>query len=328
MRDDPFEGLLAATPSRPRPIPFPGARPPGRTREPTGLNGDLLRRDVGLLALPYGHGPDDGFRLTLTPAEAKTQELVAQALPAQGYRWNLSDAFRDYLRTALWYLVDGDIYLEITYFHQPEALTGPPVAFRVDFLQPEMITRRIVRYHHFVPLDEDGEPTRWGSTPIDGRRLVVGSLPRSLRRELDRTLKLLRAADEDLSVMSAFTMGEHASASGFDFTTYQRELHDIVLAGSREIGWAGRGTFTSDLLDPEKAWRAIQFARFITRLREIALATLQVAVDRAGAEIGFSAELTLSGVLTLDDLDTYETDLKAGTRPISELLFPKASPSE
>lgn len=327
MTDDPFEGLVGTRTHRHRYVDRSTGSPVPRSieRPEPGGNVYMLLEDLRLHALPYGHGTDDGFVVAVEPPNEAISALILHALPVRGYRhWQLEAAFRDYMESALWFLAQGDMYLEIEYFRSAENPNGPPVAFRFDFLFPELVRRRFSKYRYFIPTRVDEEDdVRWSSEPLDPKCVVAVSLPRRLRRELDRTLQVIRAADQDLRVMSDFTTGRNGSHSGFDFSTYQRLSRDIVLRASRATGWAGRGLFTDGMLDPEKVWRGLQFARFGIELRNIALRGLQEAINRAGMETGFQAELKLSKVLTVEDVDQLEADLFAGTRPIGEMFVPK-----
>lgn len=327
MNKNPFEGLIGSRQHRSRYFdPATGTRVPRIVARPNpGGKEYMFLEDLRMRALPYGRGSDDGFNIDVHPSNEKVMNLVRDALPVHNYRhWRLDESFRDYIQSALWSLVQGNLYMEIEYFQNPGDQADRPVAFRIDFLHSELVTKRYGKYRYMGPTNAEVEENkRWSSEQLDPKYLVVVSLPRRLRRELDRTLRVIRAADQDLRVMSDFTTGKHGNNSGFDFSTYQRISHDIVLRASKATGWTGRGSYTEDLLDPEKAWRAIQFARIIVRLREIALRGLQDAIDRAGVEIGFTAKLMLSKVLTLDHLDHLESDLQAGTRPIGEIFVPK-----
>lgn len=290
----------------------------------------MFFEDLRLHALPYGRGPDEGFDIEVRPADAKLLGLIENALPADSYGYRrLDDCFRDYLESALWFLAQGDLYLEIEYFRKPDSDDSRPVAFRVEFLHPELVTRRFGRYRYRIPMETEGDSdVRWSSEPLDRDCLVAIRLPRPLRRDVVRALRAIRASDQDLRVSSEFVTGAHGSDSGFDFSTYQRISYDIVLHATRATGWAGRGLLTEGLLDPEKVWRALQFARLVVRLREIALKGLQEAINRAGGKMGFSAELVLSRVLTLNDLARMENDLQAGTRPIAEMFVPRLPPTD
>lgn len=328
MSKDPFEGLIGSQHHRSRySDPVTGSRLPRTVARPKPEGKEyMFLEDIRMRALPYGRGSDDGFNIDIHPSNEKIMNLVRAAIPGRNYRhWRLDNSFRDYTQSALPALARGNLYLEIEYFRDPGDQAGRPVAFRIDLLRPELVAKRYGNYRYLVPTQaEIEENKRWSSEPLDPKCLVVVSLPKQLRRELDRTLRVIRATDQEFSVLLDFTNGVHGNNSGFNFDAYQRISHDIVLRASKSIGWAGRGTYTEDLLDPEKAWRAIQFARLVVRLRKIAMQGLQDAIDRAGGEIGFSAELKLSKVVTLDHLDRLERDLEDGTRPIGEIFAPKA----
>ncbi len=325
VSDNPFDGLVRSRPRRRRRIDPSMGSPPRRPVErpdPVGQEYMLLE-DLRLHALPYGSGADDGFTVDVTSANAQAPELILNALPVHTYRhWRLTEALRDYMQTALWYLVQGDFVMETAFYHSPEDEAAKPVAFQLDVLQPELIARRFGGRSYWTPTDSD-DGTAWTQERLSPNDLVVVSLPRQLRRDLERALRAIRATDQDLEVMERFTYGKFANDSGFDFKTYQRLSHDIVLRATRSIGWAGRGLLTEGLLDPMKVWRAIQFARFQVRLRNAALQGLRTAIDRAGETIGFEASIQLSGVLTEADLDQLEQDLRAGSRPIAEMFLPK-----
>lgn len=324
----PFDGLIGSRLHRHRyidentgsPVPSTVERP-----DPSG-NENMLLEDLRMGALPYGLSADEGFSIDFHPFNKEVLDLVRDALPALHYRHGrMEESFRDYIQSALWFLTRGNIYLEIEYFRNPEDRADREIAFRVDFLHPELVVKRFGKYYYLIPTQAEVEENkRWSRELLDPNCLVVVSLPRGLRRELDRTIRVIRAADPAHRVMKDSITGRHGNNSGFDFITYQRKSHDIILRASRTTGWTGREIFAEGLLDPEKAWRAIQFARLVVRLREIAMQGLQDAINLAGGEIGFSAELKLSKVVTLDHLDRLERDLEDGTRPMGEIFAPKA----
>lgn len=331
MSDYPFEGLVGSREHRRQYIDQVTGSPVPRAVErprPSG-NEYMFLEDLRLHALPYGRGADEGFDIQVHPADATVLGLIENALPADGYgHRRLDDCFRDYLESALWFLAQGDLYLEIEYFREPGG-EGRPVAFRVEFLHPELVTRRFGRYRYRIPIATEGDgEVRWSSESLDRDCLVAISLPRSLRRDVVRALRAIRASDQDLRVTSEFVTGEHGRDTGFDFSAYQRISHDIVLRATRATGWDGRGLLTEGLLDPAKVWRALQFARLVVKLREVALDGLQEAINRAGEKMGFTAELVLSRVLTLDDLARMENDLQAGTRPIADMFIPSLPPTD
>lgn len=331
MRDDPFDGLIGSHADRHNLSPLTGAEiPPKFRRRNLGMNNGMLIQDLGLQSLPYGSGASEGFSVGIGSDDEAVAALIQHAIPGRGYRsWRGWDCLRDYLQSALHYLVERDLFLEIEYFQRSDTPEARPVAFRIEILQPDRIRRRIGRYEYLVAARSADEGRQsWTAAPIKAAELVVTRLPRNLRRDVDRALELLRATDDSLGIMTDFTTGQHGQDSGFDFADYQRLAHDIVLRGTRRIGWTGRGILMNDLLDPAKAWRAIQFAKFGVELRDIALSALQEAVNRAGAEIGFTAQIEISGILRTPDLNLMEAALAAGTQPMSELMHPRREAPE
>lgn len=328
MHNYPFEGLISSKQYEEQYIKPMVGSPRKSSRVRYGENEYLFLEDLRLYALPYDRGSNKGFSLDLDSSDEKVLDLIRNALPALHYRHGrLEDSFRDYLQGALPALALGNLYLEIEYFWDPKDKIGRPTAFRLDMLRSENVIKRYGKYHYLTSEQPEVDKDRyWSKRTLDRKFLLVISLPKQLQRELNRTLRVIRAAGTELEVFLDFTNGAYGKNSGFNFSTYQRISHDIVLRASKAVGWSRRGAYTENLLDPEKAWRAIQFARTIVKLREIAVQGLQQAINQAGSKIGFSAELKLSDVLTEEHLDRLESDLEAGTRPIGDMLSPRAHP--
>lgn len=323
MSDDPFEGLFGRDELQHHRRQEAANLQDRRSRHKLeGANVRMFLDDLSR-ALPYGGGQNAGFSVDLRTPDAAVRELIVNSLPVRGYRtWDLVAALRDYLESAVWYLVEDKLLLEIGYFWEGEDRASNPVSFEIQFLDPRLVTRRFGRYRHLVAERTESGRVRWRKERLDRSRIVVAEVPHGTRRELDRTLDVLRASDEAISVMTDFTVGKYGLQSGFDFTTYQKVSNEIVLRATRAVGWDGRGTFSDGLLDPQKAWRALQFARLQVEVRDIALRALQHALVLASEEIGFEAAFSLSGVLTASDVDEMTGELASGTRPIVELINP------
>lgn len=324
--DDFFEGLTSARSSRGMPVDAGSGsqltgRLPGHERS---MYVHWFLEDVAR-SLPYGRGFDEGFQIAVTPKSPAIEELVLNAMPAQFYGpTGLAEAFRGFLVPATFDLLRGKLYLEIEYFYRGCVPDGKPVAFKIHILPLDSVSKRFGKYRQAVELQTDGvdKARGWVREPLDSKRLVVVSLPSPWARQTSRMLTLLSEVSSQTSVATDFLTGEHGPNSGFDYTAHNEMINNLVLKQTRAIGWTGRDTFLEGMLDPEKAWRAIQFARFQSVVRDAVLNGLQEAVDKAGLAIGFSARLVLSGVLDSSDLDHLETELQSGTRRILELIHP------
>lgn len=325
--DDFFEGLTSARPPRGAPIDAAsGSRLTGaRSGREEGMYVNWFLEDVAK-SVPYGRGFDEGFQLALEPANPAVEELVLNALPAHPYgQTRLAEAFREFLVPARFDVVRGKLYLEIEYFYKGGVEDGKPVAFRIHILPRDSVSKRFGKYRQAHAIDSDVlyETANRSKAPLDPKNLVVVSLPSPWARRATRTISLLSEVSSQMSVATDFLTGEHGPSSGFDYKAHGELINDLVLMRTRAIGWAGRNTFLEGMLDPEKAWRAIQFARFQTVVRDTVLTGLQAAIDRAGVAIGYTAKLELSGVIDSADLDEFEAELQSGTRRILELIHPE-----
>lgn len=331
MFEEPFEDLIGDRSHRFVGDPHSVPNRPHWLMDPRDRSGNqyMFLDDLRSHSLPYGRGLDEGFEFRLDTNDDRVAKMIANALPATAYRHNdLSDAFRDYIEMALTILSRGRLYLEIEYFRESDEPNSRPVAFRLEPLSPELIQTRFGRTFYWQPpSNQTVGSEHWSRELLDPARLITVALPRHLRRTMDRALKLIQIADQDLDVMQRFTLEEQERGSGFDLQEYQRRSRDIVLRETREIGWSGRGLLVEGLLDPMKAWRAIHFAHLVARLRDIAQNGLQAAITRAGHEIGFEATMSLSGVVTQTDLDRLQEELESGARPMAELLNPSVRKS-
>lgn len=323
--DGPFEGLTSALePNRSLVRGVSSTRHKGDgARTSRSMYENWFLEDTAR-SLPYGRGIDEGFRLTSDSTNQSHEKLILNALPTALYgHERLADGFRDFLQSCTFNLLQGNLYLYIEYFHRGSIYDDPPQSFRIHILPSESVTKIRGKYRQSIEIEDDRSVICRRVIPLQTKCLVTAKLSSQLAKTVKRTIDLLREISEHSSVATDFVVGEHGQDTGFEVRVHQQLLNDLVLRETRDIGWTGRGTFADGLLDPEKAWRAIQFTRFQLVVRDIVLSALQKAVDRSGSVIGFESKLMLSGVLTHVDLDRFEADLRQGSRPILDLMYPK-----
>lgn len=322
--DEHFAGLTSSRTPRPKPILHRTGRGSlGRRDDANQLYLSWFLEDAAN-SLPYSPKLEEGFHLTLEAEPREMHNLVLRAMPKGFYgQTSLASAFRDFLTPATFDLLRGRLYLEIEYFQREPTGVGAPVAFKIHQLPLDSVMRRRGKYFQTVEAvpETEGRNGGWAKARIDKKHLIVASLPNPWARATARTLRLLEQASSQ-SLVALDVVGQLGRDVDFDFKTHQALLHNLVLGETRTIGWTGRGLFEDDMLDPQKAWRAIQFARFQTVVRDTVLRSLQKALNRAGAAIGFSSKLELSGVLDSQKLDHLELELEKGTARITELIHP------
>jgi hypothetical protein len=67
---------------------------------------------------------------------------------------------------------------------------------------------------------------------------------------------------------------------------------------------------------------ALKFEKFKIELRQTLLAALNEVLGRIGARIGFSAEIQIHGLPSIQDVDIAIEKLRSGTMPFTEVMDP------
>lgn len=296
--------------------------------------------------LPFGHGLDDGFTATVLPEDARTEELVLNSLvSAHGRGDRLEEAVRNCVEQLSQELTSGPVVFEVEYFYTsdtpgehdgatlPTSMTetastddqtdGGPVAFRLGWITPATVATRLGRPIQYVPAQVAQKKTARGLhyVELDSSNLITVDLSRRTRRALERARAVLAAAAAQEMTPYKFAK---ASDAAFDMERFKAERAQLVLRGTRDVGWGGRGFFDEYMLDPYQFWRHLRFERFKVQLRDAALGGINEMLRCAGARMGFEARLELEGLITAKDLDEAEAALRSGSKPLIDLVEVRA----
>jgi hypothetical protein len=163
--------------------------------------------------------------------------------------------------------------------------------------------KQTTRGLHYVELDSEG--------------LIFVTLHRRTRAALERARAVLAAAAAQDATPFKFAKAPNA---GFDLNRFKAERAQLILRGTRDIGWGGRGMWEEHMLDPYQIWRHLQFEKLKIEIRDAALEGLNEMLRRAGARMGFTAQLQLQGLVTADDIAAAEAALETGSRPLIDLI--------
>lgn len=308
----------------------------------TGSLGYMFSEDIGHL-LPFGHGLDDGFTARLVPENQDVHDLVLSSLRTfNGTPRTLVDGARSCLEDLGKHLISGSTIFEVEYLYtnseavqgdcqpptgntdiqdqQPESETGElPVAFRIGWIAPGTVCKRLRRYIQYVPAEfADGHTIRGlHYRELDRNNLVSIDLGWRHKAALRRSHAVMEADDK---YDATPYMMLKASISEFDIDRFKVERAQSVLRGTRDIGWSARTLFDEHMLDPYMIWRRLQFQRLKISIRDAALAALNRMLTQAGERMGFEAQLQIEGLISQADVDDAEAALKDGSRPLLDLI--------
>jgi hypothetical protein len=105
----------------------------------------------------------------------------------------------------------------------------------------------------------------------------------------------------------------------YNFSAHLREKGTLFAEVTQPIGWNVRGLFKADQLEPFSIWRQIRFLEFKVMVRDRIIEQLNTAIGQVGERMGFSASIEVTGVPTLEDVQSAKDDFRNGRRGLSDL---------
>lgn len=291
-----------------------------RDHRGSGFYAHMLVEDVGHI-LPWGRGIDEGFTAVVESAESNVADLIRTALPSPYWpARTLEDGLRHFVEQAARNVLLEPVAYEIDYLH--DADSNEVAAFRLEPLPLRSFDVLDDQPIEYVPAAFAPDVTAEGLhyVRLDAERVIAIRLESAIEKEVHDALTLLAAADRQQKTPASMLERSQQTSTGFDFAAFKADTTRVLLAGTRTLGWTGRGLYSEGLLDPYAVWRHLQFLRFKITIREAVLAALSNVVARAGKAMNFQAKLTMQGLLTSADIDEAEANLEAGRVPLRDLL--------
>jgi hypothetical protein len=267
--------------------------------------------------LPWGDDTDGGFSVSIEPYSSGVEDLITDGLISPtGPSSRLETAVRYHLSWIADMMLRGQAVYEIDLLTDAD---GEKVAFRTGWIPQGSIDKRNGRYIQYVP-EELGEGRKYKGCyyiQLDEDKLVWAQLSRPMQRSLRRVASTLAAASIQQSTPSSML---HSRVPEFDLKHFKDEQAREVLSATRELGWHARWLFDEQMTSPYIVWRHLEFERFKISIRDAGIASLNRTLALAGTAIGFEARLMLRGAISTLDIDQAQDELRAGSRPLTELL--------
>jgi hypothetical protein len=292
----------------------------------------MLSQDMESL-VPYRLAGRDFHLEVVGDQSQEVQEMVASALQEeiQGSRGIYSGVSHFLRRAAQLIVMCGPLAYEIDLVSADQNATAPS-SFSLDLIMPGTLDSRWRRPIQYVPLDQEvpGQvvrKTRRGHpyVRLDPDLLVKIGLDSRSTQEAAIAVEALKEADRgqrvELEAMKAMERGEQLPR-GLSFKARRETSDDLVAKYTVPLGWSARWALRSDRrdrLDTYLAWRNMRFVRFQIQVRNTIMDGINSALLVAGTHIGFSTQLNLTDVTTLEDVDHLKERFTAGTATLEEV---------
>ncbi len=285
----------------------------------------LLHQDLDFV-VPYtiGRGGEPDARVTGPDADTAAP-LIERAIADQDWTPPLSDSVRKFVSSTAQHLViGGPVTYEIDYLYPAESADSDaarPVEFRLELVPPGTMAYHGKQPIQYLPAAFGGPRDKTGMTytNLDPKTLVTFRLERAEEAKVRKIVSFLRTASRlqasELPLMKESMSGK----TPYSFAEHQRERGELFARVTKPIGWNARGLFQDNHLAPYDVWRQLRFLEFKVRLRDLIMNQLNVALSDAGSQMGFQAGVELSGLPTLEDVNSAKDDLRSGRCSLSDL---------
>lgn len=260
----------------------------------------------------------------LNPQSSEVERLVIQALPSQ---WRIGQSLYDTIKnfvTESTHVIasTGEVYYEIVYLR--ETKTNAIVAFRLHLLPIGIIKKKRKVYRQYIPREvakEYGLTKNYVDIPKD--LIIHIRIPKEIVdiKKYKRILNHLKELSTT-SLPPNFAINEilQTSTKNMYSSDYFHRVNDLILARiTKEIGWFARSLLDKRAMQFYSVLRFLRFHKFKAKLRQTIISAINDALTQAGKELGFSAEIEISGVLTVDDIEELIDALMHGKMEFSDI---------
>jgi hypothetical protein len=283
---------------------------------------DVLPRDIPLNIMPIGgtSAARRDFAVSITPADEQLIRLITTASSEDRGSYpstNIKRAVCNFVhRTASRLLQRGKVVFEIVLLRdqQTKNLVG------CDLFEINVRTLTIEKNRVFqrVPPQVAAERKVPTIIDLDIDRLAIFSMPSAFRDLAETKQALAHLGGGSLAQM--YDASRADNKLGYDIKEHIRAEHLAIAAATRSIGWSANQNLYKLFTEYYVLHRQLVFQGFVITLRESILQTLNEAVGRIAQHFGTTAELSVNGLPTLEDVNRAKNELINGGRTFVSVL--------
>lgn len=282
----------------------------------------MFVEDVKLRIMPIGgRASKKIFSISLEPPDPKVQQIIEEAITPDRYHHDFPGAICDFIADcAVHLLVFETVTYEVVYLS--EIKNGKTIGFELVNINPYSLIHRGNSVLQFLP-DDHPKPLRERRyKELKPERILTFKLPVNIQGKLDQIMESMRI----LGLTSPdFFMKE--LADGLRKTPYEINTHyhmrNVALAKTtKNIGWNARNSFEKEASEYYLINRHLKFEKFRIELRDNIVNTLNTGLDLIGKQLGFNSKIVISGLPTLDDVNTAFDHLLKGDTQFKDVLEP------
>jgi len=275
----------------------------------------MLIDDIGMMILPTFR--NENFSVTWSGTNTDAIDLISNALSSRRYNSGLKDSVYDFFRQcAQTIMAYGKSHYETVYFKKES--DDQWTSFELAHIVPYSIFNQGGSFYQKIPIEDDIHGDKLRKVLIPNEYILTFNLPRMLQKHYELmmdTLYNIKTVPPDFSLPY-----NNPEQIPFDFTNYLLYENLAIACAVRNIGWNARNLFDKNVLDYYLIYRMLLFKKFLILLRNEILSTLNSGINSIGDKIGFSGDIQLNGIMTLEDLNDLTSRLESGDISFLEII--------
>jgi hypothetical protein len=280
----------------------------------------MFMQDVSQNLIPASARRRDKLAVEILPANEQVEKMLTRALDISHQSYSHRDmerALSEFLRLTMVELcLAPRVVFEIVYL-RPKA-GEPPVAFELFLVNARQIVERRGHLFQTVPAEIARERKVDELISLPPENLAVFTLPSELARPVASAMQALSALSDHR--WHTLALDAQKQRLPYDFSIHERSMKLALAEALRAIGWTARGSFNDKVINYYWLRQELRFKLFELAVREALVGQLNTVLQRVGAVLGWSAQLSISGLPGRTDLERALDQLASGAAPFTEIM--------
>ena len=291
------------------------------SRNCSGAETSMFVQDMYQGIMPFTHVTTKGSKFTvkLDRGNGLQERMVAAALDSKGYRWDLADAFCDFVRISAQELFTyGRTVYEIVYDTNS---VGTRDGFKLVRVHPLSVKQFLGCYYQVIPWwIAKRSRCRAGIKKLPADRILCIDYPKELggRNQIRRILRRLVALGKEIIPQFHMESLINNENLGFDLEKFVQAKFVEQAQLTRDLGWHQREFTGKRILEYYSVHRHLRDALSKAIVREYILNAVNTALN--GAIVHLNGRIVVNGVLTADQIRAEFKRLESGNVSFSELV--------
>lgn len=287
-----------------------------------GLYAERLIKDVSLGIMPIGgKTKKKDFKVIISPSNKEIQDLISKGITRDDYRINLASEvckfFEECVHTILSY---GEADYEIAFLSRQDG--GENIEFKLELIPPTTLVQQKDKYYQYLPKELADINNLPQYIPLSECDILRFQVPSYLQDELRYVLDSLISLSKRPTLPEFFlnSIDGNPNQVPFDITAFNYS-HNLALAeAGKSIGWNSFVSPDSGILEYYNIYRFLLFEKFKINLRNSILSTFNEGLHIIGQRLGFSAELGIEGLPSIEDANIALSKLSDGNISFNEII--------